>query len=95
MRLKQFIALWPGRFAYCGMQVTLYTEMGSIGLLVNPALEIVGLPLVPQHGGETVFGRGSDGARPRVARLEELAARYGSRFQPDAGWALLQSRGKA
>jgi len=28
------------------MQVTLYTEMSSIGLLVNPALEIIGLTYV-------------------------------------------------
>jgi hypothetical protein len=32
VRLKQFVALRPDWFAYGGMQVTLYTEMGSIGL---------------------------------------------------------------
>ena len=49
------------------------------------AAVIFGTGFAPFRGGPLAYAR-SRGVDAVVARLEELAARYGSRFQPDSGW---------
>ena len=61
--------------------------------LVDAAV-IFGAGFAPFRGGPLTYAR-SRGIAAVVARLRELAARYGSRFEPDAGFALLQGDGKA
>ena len=46
---------------------------------------IFGTGFAPFRGGPLAYAR-SRGVDDVVARLEELAARYGARFQPDPGW---------
>jgi len=58
------------------------------------AAVIFGTGFAPFRGGPLAYAR-SRGIEDVVARLGELAARYGSRFQPDAGWAQLAAQGKA
>jgi len=57
--------------------------------LVDAAV-IFGTGFAPFRGGPLAYAR-ARGTRAIVARLEELAVRHGPRFQPDAGWALLDS----
>ena len=45
------------------------------------------------RGGPLTYAR-NRGAAAVAARLTELAGRYGSRFQPDSGWAALAAPGK-
>jgi 3-hydroxyacyl-CoA dehydrogenase/enoyl-CoA hydratase/3-hydroxybutyryl-CoA epimerase len=55
---------------------------------------IFGTGFAPFRGGPLAYAR-SRGVGEVVARLEELATRYGSRFRPDAGWSALEAAGKA
>jgi len=52
------------------------------------AAVIFGTGFAPFRGGPLAYAR-ARGTGAIVARLEELAARHGPRFRPDAGWALL------
>jgi len=61
--------------------------------LVDAAV-IFGTGFAPFRGGPLTYAR-ARGIPAVVARLTELAARYGSRFEPDAGWRLLAGEGKA
>ncbi|MGP8034503.1 MAG: 3-hydroxyacyl-CoA dehydrogenase NAD-binding domain-containing protein [Steroidobacteraceae bacterium] len=61
--------------------------------LVDAAV-LFGTGFAPFRGGPLAYAR-ARGARAIVTRLEELAARHGSRFAPDAGWALLEGAQKA
>jgi 3-hydroxyacyl-CoA dehydrogenase/enoyl-CoA hydratase/3-hydroxybutyryl-CoA epimerase len=54
---------------------------------------VFGTGFAPFRGGPIAYAR-TRGIDAVVARLQKLAARYGSRFVPDAGWARLQSPGK-
>ncbi len=49
---------------------------------------IFGTGFAPFRGGPLHYAR-ARGAAAIVARLEQLAAKYGPRFRPDAGWASL------
>ncbi|HEV2230185.1 MAG TPA: 3-hydroxyacyl-CoA dehydrogenase NAD-binding domain-containing protein [Steroidobacteraceae bacterium] len=60
--------------------------------LVDAAV-IFGTGFAPFRGGPLVYAR-ARGSSAVVARLEELAARHGPRFKPDAGWALLAAAQK-
>jgi len=55
---------------------------------------IFGTGFAPFRGGPLAYAR-SRGVADVAARLTELAARYGSRFTPDTGWAGLARPGKA
>ncbi|HTX04737.1 MAG TPA: 3-hydroxyacyl-CoA dehydrogenase NAD-binding domain-containing protein [Steroidobacteraceae bacterium] len=55
--------------------------------LVDAAV-IFGTGFAPFRGGPLTYAR-SRGVAAVVERLEELATRYGTRFQPDSGWALV------
>jgi 3-hydroxyacyl-CoA dehydrogenase/enoyl-CoA hydratase/3-hydroxybutyryl-CoA epimerase len=55
--------------------------------LVDAAV-LFGAGFPPFRGGPLSYAR-ERGIGTVVARLEELAARYGARFQPDAGWQAL------
>ncbi len=57
------------------------------------AAVIFGTGFAPFRGGPIAYAR-SRGIPEVAARLAELAERYGSRFQPDAGWHTLDG-GKA
>ena len=59
--------------------------------LIDAAV-IFGTGFAPFRGGPLAYAR-SRGVAAVVERLEELAARYGSRFQPDSGWALVTGGG--
>jgi len=61
--------------------------------LIDAAV-IFGTGFAPFRGGPLAYAR-SRGVADVVGRLTELAARYGSRFTPDAGWAGLAGPGKA
>ncbi|MDE2448107.1 MAG: enoyl-CoA hydratase/isomerase family protein [Gammaproteobacteria bacterium] len=56
------------------------------------AAVIFGTGFAPFRGGPIAYAR-SRGVAGVVERLEELAARYGGRFQPDSGWALVAGAG--
>jgi 3-hydroxyacyl-CoA dehydrogenase / enoyl-CoA hydratase / 3-hydroxybutyryl-CoA epimerase len=47
---------------------------------------IFGAGFAPFRGGPMHYAK-ARGAATIVRRLEELATRYGSRFQPDKGWS--------
>jgi 3-hydroxyacyl-CoA dehydrogenase / enoyl-CoA hydratase / 3-hydroxybutyryl-CoA epimerase len=51
---------------------------------------IFGTGFAPFRGGPLNYAR-SRGVPQVVARLEELAAKYGTRFKPDEGWSALRS----
>jgi len=53
------------------------------------AAVLFGTGFAPFRGGPLAYAR-ARGARAIVARLQELSARHGSRFAPDAGWTLLE-----
>jgi 3-hydroxyacyl-CoA dehydrogenase/enoyl-CoA hydratase/3-hydroxybutyryl-CoA epimerase len=55
--------------------------------LIDAAV-IFGTGFAPFRGGPLAYAR-SRGVAAVVTRLEELAARYGARFQPDSGWPLV------
>jgi 3-hydroxyacyl-CoA dehydrogenase/enoyl-CoA hydratase/3-hydroxybutyryl-CoA epimerase len=55
--------------------------------LIDAAV-IFGTGFAPFRGGPLAYAR-SRGVAAVVTRLEELAARYGVRFQPDSGWPLV------
>jgi 3-hydroxyacyl-CoA dehydrogenase/enoyl-CoA hydratase/3-hydroxybutyryl-CoA epimerase len=59
--------------------------------LVDAAV-VFGTGFAPFRGGPLNYAR-ARGVPQVVARLEELAARYGPRFRPDEGWKLLADRG--
>jgi 3-hydroxyacyl-CoA dehydrogenase/enoyl-CoA hydratase/3-hydroxybutyryl-CoA epimerase len=59
--------------------------------LVDAAV-VFGTGFAPFRGGPLNYAR-ARGVPQVVARLEELAARYGPRFRPDEGWKLLAERG--
>jgi 3-hydroxyacyl-CoA dehydrogenase/enoyl-CoA hydratase/3-hydroxybutyryl-CoA epimerase len=61
--------------------------------LVDAAV-IFGTGFAPFRGGPLTYAR-SRGVSAVVTRLQELAARYGSRFQPDSGWPLVSAGGKS
>ena len=61
--------------------------------LVDAAV-IFGTGFAPFRGGPLEYAR-QRGAASVVARLQELAARYGSRFNPDPGWSQLVTSDKA
>ena len=61
--------------------------------LIDAAV-IFGTGFAPFRGGPLTYAR-ARGVPLVVARLAELAARYGARFQPDAGWSLLGGGAKA
>ncbi|MFI4878982.1 MAG: 3-hydroxyacyl-CoA dehydrogenase NAD-binding domain-containing protein [Steroidobacterales bacterium] len=52
------------------------------------AAVLFGAGFPPFRGGPLTYAR-ARGIAVVVARLNELAARYGARFQPDAGWQML------
>jgi 3-hydroxyacyl-CoA dehydrogenase/enoyl-CoA hydratase/3-hydroxybutyryl-CoA epimerase len=52
------------------------------------AAVIFGTGFAPFRGGPLAYAR-ARGTGALIARLEQLAARHGPRFAPDAGWALL------
>jgi 3-hydroxyacyl-CoA dehydrogenase/enoyl-CoA hydratase/3-hydroxybutyryl-CoA epimerase len=56
------------------------------------AAVIFGTGFAPFRGGPFAYAR-SRGVAGVVERLEELASRYGARFQPDSGWALVAGAG--
>jgi len=56
------------------------------------AAVIFGTGFAPFRGGPLAYAR-SRGVATVVERLEELASRYGARFQPDSGWALVAGAG--
>jgi 3-hydroxyacyl-CoA dehydrogenase / enoyl-CoA hydratase / 3-hydroxybutyryl-CoA epimerase len=58
------------------------------------AAVIFGTGFAPFRGGPIAYAR-NRGIRTVVARLTELAERYGSRFAPDPGWARIEGNGKA
>ena len=58
------------------------------------AAVIFGTGFAPFRGGPLNYAR-ARGVTAVVARLNELAARYGERFRPDAGWSQLESAAKA
>jgi 3-hydroxyacyl-CoA dehydrogenase/enoyl-CoA hydratase/3-hydroxybutyryl-CoA epimerase len=58
------------------------------------AAVIFGTGFAPFRGGPLTYAR-SRGLSAVHARLAELAARYGARFAPDAGWSALSGGGKA
>ena len=60
--------------------------------LVDAAV-IFGAGFAPFRGGPLTYAR-SRGITAVVARLNELAARHGARFAPDAGWSTLAGAGK-
>jgi 3-hydroxyacyl-CoA dehydrogenase/enoyl-CoA hydratase/3-hydroxybutyryl-CoA epimerase len=64
------------------------------GVVADPDLldagVIFGTGFAPFLGGPIAYAR-ERGIDAIVARLEELARRYGPRFKPDAGWAPLRS----
>jgi 3-hydroxyacyl-CoA dehydrogenase / enoyl-CoA hydratase / 3-hydroxybutyryl-CoA epimerase len=55
--------------------------------LIDAAV-IFGTGFAPFRGGPLAYARGR-GIASVVTRLEELGARYGTRFQPDSGWPLV------
>jgi len=61
--------------------------------LVDAAV-LFGTGFAPFRGGPLHYARGR-GVAAVVTRLKELSARYGERFRPDAGWALLGGAPKA
>jgi 3-hydroxyacyl-CoA dehydrogenase/enoyl-CoA hydratase/3-hydroxybutyryl-CoA epimerase len=63
-------------------------EVVSEADLADAAL-VFGAGFAPFRGGPLAYAR-SRGVDAVVARLKELALRYGARFQPDAGWPLLR-----
>ena len=60
--------------------------------LIDAAV-VFGTGFAPFRGGPLAYAR-ARGTRAIVARLEELRARHGSRFAPDAGWSQLMEAGK-
>ena len=56
------------------------------------AAVIFGTGFAPFRGGPLAYAR-ARGVAAVVERLEELATRYGARFQPDSGWALVAGAG--
>jgi 3-hydroxyacyl-CoA dehydrogenase / enoyl-CoA hydratase / 3-hydroxybutyryl-CoA epimerase len=56
------------------------------------AAVIFGTGFAPFRGGPLAYAR-SRGVAAVVERLEELAARFGARFQPDSGWAMVTGGG--
>jgi 3-hydroxyacyl-CoA dehydrogenase/enoyl-CoA hydratase/3-hydroxybutyryl-CoA epimerase len=70
----------------------LRTGVASDADLIDAAV-IFGTGFAPFRGGPLAYAK-SRGVTEVIARLEELAGRYGSRFRPDAGWAQLAA-GKA
>jgi 3-hydroxyacyl-CoA dehydrogenase/enoyl-CoA hydratase/3-hydroxybutyryl-CoA epimerase len=58
------------------------------------AAVVFGTGFAPFRGGPIAYAR-ARGIGAVVARLEELAVRYGARFNPDAGWKQLGSSRKA
>jgi 3-hydroxyacyl-CoA dehydrogenase/enoyl-CoA hydratase/3-hydroxybutyryl-CoA epimerase len=61
--------------------------------LVDAAV-IFGTGFAPFRGGPLTYAR-TRGIPAVVARLEDLAARHGARFAPDAGWSAFAGTGKA
>jgi 3-hydroxyacyl-CoA dehydrogenase / enoyl-CoA hydratase / 3-hydroxybutyryl-CoA epimerase len=59
--------------------------------LIDAAV-IFGTGFAPFRGGPLAYAR-NRGVAAVVERLEELATRYGARFQPDSGWALVAGGG--
>src|SRR6185437_5735616 len=59
--------------------------------LIDAAV-VFGTGFAPFRGGPLAYARGR-GVASVVVRLEELAGRYGARFQPDSGWALVTAGG--
>jgi 3-hydroxyacyl-CoA dehydrogenase / enoyl-CoA hydratase / 3-hydroxybutyryl-CoA epimerase len=59
--------------------------------LIDAAV-IFGTGFAPFRGGPLTYAR-SRGVAAVVERLTELASRYGARFQPDSGWALVTAGG--
>ena len=72
---------------------TLREGVASEADLVDAAV-IFGTGFAPFRGGPLAYAR-SRGISEVVARLEELAARHGARFTPDAGWSQLSNNGHA
>jgi 3-hydroxyacyl-CoA dehydrogenase / enoyl-CoA hydratase / 3-hydroxybutyryl-CoA epimerase len=60
--------------------------------LIDAAV-IFGTGFAPFRGGPLAYAR-SRGVASVVTRLEELATRYGPRFQPDSGWPLVTTGAK-
>jgi 3-hydroxyacyl-CoA dehydrogenase / enoyl-CoA hydratase / 3-hydroxybutyryl-CoA epimerase len=60
--------------------------------LIDAAV-IFGTGFAPFRGGPLAYAR-SRGVGSVVTRLEELAVRYGPRFQPDSGWPLVTTGSK-
>ena len=60
--------------------------------LIDAAV-IFGTGFAPFRGGPLAYAR-SRGVTAVVARLEELAGRFGARFQPDSGWPLVTTGAK-
>jgi 3-hydroxyacyl-CoA dehydrogenase / enoyl-CoA hydratase / 3-hydroxybutyryl-CoA epimerase len=61
--------------------------------LIDAAV-IFGTGFAPFRGGPLAYAR-SRGVASVVTRLEELAVRYKSRFQPDSGWPLVTTGAKS
>ncbi|MGH8170642.1 MAG: 3-hydroxyacyl-CoA dehydrogenase NAD-binding domain-containing protein [Steroidobacteraceae bacterium] len=59
--------------------------------LIDAAV-IFGTGFAPFRGGPLAYAR-SRGVAAVVERLEDLAARYGGRFQPDSGWSMVAGAG--
>ena len=72
---------------------TLREGVASEADFVDAAV-IFGTGFAPFRGGPLAYAR-SRGVAEVVARLTELAERYGSRFRPDEGWQALAAPGKA
>jgi 3-hydroxyacyl-CoA dehydrogenase/enoyl-CoA hydratase/3-hydroxybutyryl-CoA epimerase len=67
------------------------------GVVADPdlidAAVIFGAAFAPFRGGPIEYAR-NRGVSAVTARLAELAKRYGSRFEPDPGWRLIDTQGK-
>jgi 3-hydroxyacyl-CoA dehydrogenase/enoyl-CoA hydratase/3-hydroxybutyryl-CoA epimerase len=61
--------------------------------LIDAAV-IFGTGFAPFRGGPLAYAR-SRGVSSVVARLEELAGRFGARFLPDSGWTLVTTGAKS
>ena len=61
--------------------------------LIDAAV-IFGTGFAPFRGGPLAYAK-SRGESEVVARLDELTKRYGSRFRPDAGWAMSATPGNS
>ena len=79
---------WPGATALRASGVPARSIVTDADLV--DAGMIFGTGFAPFRGGPLHYAR-ARGVSSIVARLEELAAKHGPRFKPDAGWAAFKA----